>query len=384
MDSLLNCVKLLRMKIALSRHSMDVVPFKITALYEKEVSGLLCTLCSKIPVDPKQCNCGCVICDRCTRSLANGRATCSNCLQRITEYKDDLCVKHEIMSIKIKCMAFESGCQWTGDICGLESHLWNSCLKMYKRCELCGREMVVTEMNRHVTNECLARQVQCESCLEKMHPDKLHDHDCIFDRVLCSLDCGNEFERWFRQSHELDCPNSKCDCIFFSECEFRLLKKDQTKHDILCYSRNVPKVYDTFRFVTREHCVVNFAFPGKVFENQTVCVCAHSPFNVGNLFGITVQVAIETDKEYVSVEVDCVDMFKIHADFKKQIVVDTLALRCETDDSKNYKQTLRLDSYSANMSCFVNDKFIRKINFHSYVDMENPFCAFQVDYHYEL
>ena len=223
------------------------------------------------------------VCQICTRVLRSphlavccGQHFCDSCLDKwFTRQGKEICphrraegealhhvihkgLRSEINQLKIRCSNHGEGCQWTGELGELETHLEsdkgcgyvivacsNKCRELiqtivsdHEHSHLMTKEVTCTmkckDLDEHLTNFCYLRPYQCEFCgLEDAYeeitgqdlyersssvmknPYGGHQAECPEAPLTCPNKCRSEkIRRKDMESHRSRCPQEAIECPF--------------------------------------------------------------------------------------------------------------------------------------------------------------------------
>ena len=155
-------------------------------------------------------------------------------------------LRSEINQLKIRCINRGEGCEWTGELGTLKTHLENeSCtfgfvfiVKCPNKCKdfFTGETTVVrhiSDLNKHLSRDCYLRPYQCEFCglkdtyeaitgVGKSIPICQHSNDyfghqakCPEAPLFCPNKCGSKgIKRKDMENHRSKCPQEPVECPF--------------------------------------------------------------------------------------------------------------------------------------------------------------------------
>ena len=146
-----------------------------------------------------------------------------------------------IRALKVKCSNLGNGCQWTGRLEELETHL-QSCDCAHLPCtnECKNNDQVVKilrkNLRNHLTNKCPRRQYQCPHCEEMgEHQERTTSHleTCPQVKVQCpNAQCEASIPRCEVSTNRSTCEYEPLSCKYTEVgCEERPLRKDLKKHE---------------------------------------------------------------------------------------------------------------------------------------------------------
>ena len=174
----------------------------------------------------------------------------------------------EINELHIRCTNSKKGCDWVGEMGGLEDHLKSDkgCGFVIVECsnrsrdimdKLCGKSLERRHLASHQKNECKYRPYTCEYCGHKDTFERIaigifirrvfvkhvqlppHYDECNEYPLKCSNKCGkNNIKRRDMKVHHDFCPLEPLKCPFnASDCCYKILRKDMEGHKGMCEYR---------------------------------------------------------------------------------------------------------------------------------------------------
>ena len=141
----------------------------------------------------------------------------------------------------VYCLLQNSGCNWTGELSKLSSHLnfddglsKAACQYLPFPCAFCGDYFKRVDMSSH-QNICVSRPSECIFCNYKCPFKYLSTHStrCPKQLRLCKNHCGEQRFTPDQMNAHLanDCPLEMVSCEFrFAGCGIRYLRKDLEEH----------------------------------------------------------------------------------------------------------------------------------------------------------
>ena len=147
----------------------------------------------------------------------------------------------KIRALRVRCDNLDNGCQWTGELGELETHL-QSCDHTLLPCtnECKDNDQIVKVLRKdlqdHLTNECPARLYQCPHCKEMgeyQERTTSHLETCPNVLVPClNANCPAKISHWAVSIHRLTCDYEPVPCKYTEVgCEERPPRKDLKKHE---------------------------------------------------------------------------------------------------------------------------------------------------------
>ena len=143
--------------------------------------------------------------------------------------------KRMLRSLKVECPNRQAGCEWIGDVAGLNEHVETRCKHAIRACTKgCGALLLPSELDEHLLSVCRKRDVVCQYCGEiKLFGDmESHCKVCPNMPVSCPNCCNIQgLTRRDTESHLVECPLQEVYCEFDATgCKQTLLRKDLSKH----------------------------------------------------------------------------------------------------------------------------------------------------------
>ena len=147
----------------------------------------------------------------------------------------------KIRALRVRCDNLDNGCQWTGELGELETHL-QSCdhalIPCTNECKDTDQIVKVPRKNLqdHLTNECPARLYQCPHCKEMgEYQERATSHleTCSKVKVPCpNAQCPVGMPRYKLSTHRLTCDYEPVPCKYAEVgCEERPPRKGLKTHE---------------------------------------------------------------------------------------------------------------------------------------------------------
>ena len=212
--------------------------------------------------------CGNHICGSCVKNLDETRP-CPICKALIYDKVCNKSHQRAVASLKVRCLNKEKGCQWTGEVKQVQTHLsqnnGNCQYQLYNCKYKCGENFFRSSLIDHETKKCIKRQTECQYCnkYRSTYEDVTSEHSkvCPLYPVLCPNDCGNNIKRIELDTHtSTHCPQRKVNCEFvvigckWSDKEEQLgqhLEEKWREHIALALSHSAEEVTGLQRTVTK-------------------------------------------------------------------------------------------------------------------------------------
>lgn len=204
-----------------------------------------CPVCLLILREPYQTICcGKSYCQVCIERLKTDKIICACCKKPIKEFPN-IGLKQSLYDFEVYCINKNCGCQWTGELRQLDSHLNSNpsrenqlkgCQFQQLRCLHCFRNIQRSLICTHQNKQCQKRPFICKYCedFKSNYEDVTINHYpvCGYYLVQCPNSCGKTMHRRNVASHIVDCcPLSPIDCDFsLLGCKTRCSRKDMSAH----------------------------------------------------------------------------------------------------------------------------------------------------------
>ena len=146
--------------------------------------------------------------------------------------------QQKVRSLRVYCIMKERGCDWSGTLEQLETHLdpdEDNCQYVDTKCPLnCHMTIPKNKVEQHVAQHCAKRPYVCQHCnFKATHEEVVDKHlpDCKYVPLQCPNLCGVTFERDFMEDHMKMCRLEEVDCKFSSVgCDYHFRREDQEEH----------------------------------------------------------------------------------------------------------------------------------------------------------
>ena len=143
-----------------------------------------------------------------------------------------------INHLQIYCSMKERGCDWSGTLEQLDTHLdpdQDNCQYVDTKCPL-NFHMTIpkNKVEQHVAQHCAKRPYVCQHCNFKATYEEVvnkHLPECKYVPLQCPNQCGVTFERDFMEDHMKMCRLEDVGCDFSGVgCDDRFRREDQEEH----------------------------------------------------------------------------------------------------------------------------------------------------------
>ena len=206
---------------------------------EEPAEDVNCSICLSVLRDPHLTSCcGNHFCQSCITRIKDDGNPCPLCQERNFTTMLNKSISRKIRELTIHCPNKTEGCQWTGIIRDVESHLdgENGCGYVIVECTLCDESFARLCLADHQMQSCPYRPYTCEYCGCK-DPMKVITEDhwpvCSEYPVPCPNNCEVELlKRKNLDSHvKENCPLQEVSCeFFFAGCNVQIARRDLSSH----------------------------------------------------------------------------------------------------------------------------------------------------------
>ena len=143
-----------------------------------------------------------------------------------------------INCLRVYCSMKERGCDWSGTLEQLDTHLdpdQDTCQYVDTKCPLnCQQSIPRNKVEQHVAQHCAKRPYVCQHCNFKATYEEVvdaHLPECKYVPLQCPNRCGVTFERDFMEDHMKTCRLEEVGCEFSGVgCDDRFIREDQEEH----------------------------------------------------------------------------------------------------------------------------------------------------------
>ena len=197
-----------------------------------------CGICTKVLHDPHltEC-CGKHFCGSCLQDWLK-KQMCPHCRHEKFNLVFNKALKREINELEIRCTKQGLGCQWTGELSTLQTHLDSDkgCRYVEVQCSSkCGAKMKRKELKAHLERQCPLRKIQCQYChYEDTYQTITSKHydECPHYPLPCPNKCGTTgIQRADMDDHRSRCELEPVECEYYEAgCKVDLVRKDFNSH----------------------------------------------------------------------------------------------------------------------------------------------------------
>ena len=200
-----------------------------------------CPLCLFVTREPHlTVCCGQHFCQACINRIVTDRKPCPLCKADSFVVVLDKKQKRRVLELKVKCTMKERGCDWSGELGKLDTHVDTrngSCQFVDVNCpNNCGESHQRCYLANHLSDLCPKRPFTCKYCEFKATYEQVcNDHypKCVKCPVPCPNNCEiGIIERGNLAQHVSECPLQVVECEFahYAGCSERITRKDLPKH----------------------------------------------------------------------------------------------------------------------------------------------------------
>ena len=217
----------------------------------KQPQGYMCVFVDSVFEDfyCKKCNlvarkftitscCGESYCHACIADFQKQGKPCPACGEKEYTTLQQIKYQKRINCLQVYCSMKERGCDWSGTLEQLDTHLdpdQDNCQYVNTKCPLnCHVTIPKNKVEQHVAQHCAKRPYVCQHCNFKATYEEVVDKhlpECKYVPLQCSNLCGVTFERDFMEDHMKMCRLEKVGCEFSGVgCDDRFRREDQEEH----------------------------------------------------------------------------------------------------------------------------------------------------------
>ena len=199
-----------------------------------------CKLCRHVARQPHLTSCcGEHYCHTCIAAILQDKKPCPSCKEEMFTTLMDKRDQRKILALRVCCVKKERGCQWTGKVEQLDTHIDENsgdCQCVDVECpEKCGQQVQKHQLATHIANECPKRDFTCMHCGFKATYEVVsekHWPECQNYPVPCPNRCQiGAVERNTLEDHLNMCSLQVIECDFsYAGCNEKLQRQDMEKH----------------------------------------------------------------------------------------------------------------------------------------------------------
>ena len=186
--------------------------------------------------------CGHLFCKSCLDSVKKAALTSNVCPicrdEEFVTYPQKQ-ANREIKELHVYCTNKEKGCEWQGELNGINNHLGNSdgCQFEEVNCSNeCEKMIERRYLTSHVETECPCRDTNCQYCHdtgEHQFIEGQHKEECPKLPLPCPNKCEvGSVPREDMEAHRKECPLEMIQCEYHNVgCEVSMVREDMEKHN---------------------------------------------------------------------------------------------------------------------------------------------------------
>ena len=182
--------------------------------------------------------CGESFCQSCLADTQKEGKPCPVCGEKEYNIVGRVNTQKRINCLQVYCSVKERGCDWSGTLEQLDTHLdpdQDNCQYVDTKCPLnCHMTIPKNEVEQHVAQHCAKRPYVCQHCNFKATYEEVVDEhlpECKYVPLQCPNLCGVTFERDLMEDHMKMCRLQEVGCEFSGVgCEGRFIREDQEEH----------------------------------------------------------------------------------------------------------------------------------------------------------
>ena len=177
-------------------------------------------------------------CQTCIADIQEQGEPCPECGTQQFTVLSHVKNQKQINLLKLYCSMKERGCDWSGTLDQLDTHLdphLDNCQYVDTKCPLnCLQTIPKNKVDQHVAQECTKRPHVCQHCGFKATYEEVvdtHLPECKYVPLQCPNMCGVSCEREVMEDHMKICRLEEVECEFSSVgCDGRFIREDQDEH----------------------------------------------------------------------------------------------------------------------------------------------------------
>ena len=182
--------------------------------------------------------CGESYCQSCITDTQKEGKPCPACGEKNFTTFEQIRSQKQIVSLRVYCSMKERGCDWSGTLEQLDTHLdpdKDNCQCVDTKCPLdCHMTIPKNKVEQHVAQHCAKRPYVCQHCKFKGTYEEVMDThlpECKYIPLQCPNLCGVTFERDFMEDHMKMCRLEEVGCEFSGVgCDGHFRREDQEEH----------------------------------------------------------------------------------------------------------------------------------------------------------
>lgn len=205
-----------------------------------------CPVCLQVMLEDPHLSscCGHHFCGPCIERVKGGVRPCPLCNHEGFQTMPNKGLQRSIGDLQVLCTMSEIGCEWVGELRGLNEHLSRclregECIFVTVACRYgCGLTATRFSLQSHEQHACPKRPFACPYCTDHVAEYEdittLHVLECKMYPLYCPNHCNTELvlPRQDMEKHlRTDCPLEVISCeLNWAKCNVRLPRKDMDGH----------------------------------------------------------------------------------------------------------------------------------------------------------
>ena len=182
--------------------------------------------------------CGESFCDSCITSIHQQGQPCPECGEKGFVILEQLKYRQRIGALNVYCSMKDRGCDWSGTIDQLDTHLdpeLDNCQHKDTKCPLhCQQLIPKNKLEKHLTQDCSKRVHICQYCGYKATYEEVvgtHFVVCKCLPLQCPNKCGVSCDREEMIYHIKLCSLEEVKCVFSSVgCDEKFTREGEDEH----------------------------------------------------------------------------------------------------------------------------------------------------------
>ena len=211
------------------KYSYNGTEYSFVSKDPAQIEDLKCPICLELVFEPVLTSCGHLFCQRCVA----GQTKCPTCrdeLQCMRNQRDERRVK----SLKVKCVNWDKGCRWQGDLGDTAQHTDTNCPVEIVPCPRGCKETVFKGyLDQHAKN-CPQRAYKCPHCRFEgtfASVTSVHFTECEGFPLTCPAGCCTQHSRARMGDHLAGCTEELVACTYVSVgCKEEIKRKELQSH----------------------------------------------------------------------------------------------------------------------------------------------------------
>ena len=207
---------------------------------ENPSEDMNCSICLSVLRDPHLTNCcGNHFCRSCITRIKDDGKPCPLCQEKHFTTMLNKSISRKVKELTIHCPNKSEGCEWTGAIRDVESHLdrEDGCGYMAVKCVQCNESYTRITLTDHQKWDCPYRPYACDYCGHKDTMKAItEDHWPVCEEypIRCpnECECTESLKRKDLDIHvKANCPLQVVSCEFlFAGCDAQIVRQDLSAH----------------------------------------------------------------------------------------------------------------------------------------------------------